>query len=70
MTTANNQPTHMVYHVEERAGNESGRWTKLGALWPHKDGEGWNMQLDYVPTNFDGKLTVRVNRPKEANQTA
>ena len=69
MATAINQPTHLVYHVEEREGNESNHWTKVGAMWPHKDGKGWNLQLDLLPIGSTGKLTIRVNEPREANKT-
>ena len=68
--TTNNQPSHLVYHVEEREGDEPNSWTQIGAMWPHKDGKGWNMQLQFLPVGTTGKLTIRVNEPKEARKAA
>jgi hypothetical protein len=31
---------------------------RLGAAWQHKDGKGFNVQLDCVP--LDGRITLRV----------
>jgi len=70
MTMTNNQPSHLVYHVEERKDNESGHWTKIGAMWPHQDGKGWNMQLDFLPIGSTGKVTIRANEPREASKAA
>jgi len=33
-------------------------------MWPHQDGKGWNMQLQFLPVGTNGKLTIRVNEPK------
>lgn len=62
MTTAK-QPSHLIYHVEEREGDTPNNWTQIGAMWPHKDGKGWNMQLQFLPVATTGKLTIRVNEP-------
>ena len=70
MTTTSNQPTHLVYHVEEREGNDANNWTRIGALWPHRDGKGWNMKLDYLPIGTNGQLTIRVNEPRDSRQAA
>ncbi len=68
-----NQPSHLVYHVEERAEGEQDIWTRIGAMWPHKDSKGFNLQLQFLPVNSSGRLTIRVNEPKAeeaAQQTA
>lgn len=51
-------PTHIAYQVRE--GREKGKsyWTRIGAAWPHNDGEGFNIQLECVP--LDGRVTLRV----------
>ena len=41
-------PTHELYHVRDmrnKDGSESGkgRWTKVGAMWEHKDGKGFDV---------------------------
>ena len=70
MKTATNQPSHLVYHVEERDGDEPNNWTQIGAMWPHNDGKGWNIQLQFLPIGTDGKLTIRANEPKKSKQAA
>ncbi len=50
------RPTHIAYQVRE--GEESKAYfNRIGAMWPHKDGEGFSLQLDSVPV--DGRVTVR-----------
>jgi hypothetical protein len=50
------KPTHIAYQV--RDGNEKGYWTRIGVAWPHKDGKGFNIQLECVP--LDGRVSLRV----------
>lgn len=54
-------PTHIAYQV--RDGKEKGYFTRIGAAWPHKDGKGFNIQLDAVP--LDGKITLRTAAEKK-----
>ena len=67
MTDINNQsaasktPSHIVYHVRDRAGNE-GFWSRIGAAWAHADGNGFNIQVETVP--LDGRITLRVASEK------
>ena len=65
-----NQPSHLVYHVEEWEGDQGGIWTKIGACWPHQDGKGYNLQLQFLPLNANGRLTIRLNEPKEKQSAA
>ncbi|WP_020472321.1 hypothetical protein [Zavarzinella formosa] len=51
-----NAPTHIAYQV--RDGKDKGFWTRIGAAWQHKDGKGFNIQLDVVP--LDGRVQLRV----------
>ena len=55
-TITGKAPTHIAYQVRE--GADRGYWTRIGAAWAHKDGKGFNIQLDSVP--LDGKITLRV----------
>ena len=55
-TPAGNAPTHVAYQV--RDGKDKGFWTRIGAAWQHKDGKGFNLQLDSVP--LDGRIQLRV----------
>jgi len=50
-----NSPTHIAYQV--RDSNQKGYWTRIGAAWAHKDGKGFNVQLECVP--MDGRISLR-----------
>jgi hypothetical protein len=55
------KPTHAAYHIRDgKAGD--GFWTRIGSAWPHKDGLGFNIQMDTVP--LDGRITIRVSSEK------
>ena len=60
-TTAPKSPTHIAYQVRE--GKDKGFWTRIGAAWQHKDGKGFNIQLDCMP--FDGSISLRVATEKK-----
>jgi hypothetical protein len=67
MTTPNNEsaakaPTHIAYSVRDREGKK-GFFTRIGAVWPHADGNGFTVQLDCVP--LDGRVTLRVASEKK-----
>jgi len=51
------KPTHYVYTVKEGKQTDSSFWTKIGVVFTHNDGQGFNVMLDAVP--LDGKLTIR-----------
>jgi hypothetical protein len=52
------RPTHYVYTVKEGKEKDSSFWTKIGVVFSHNDGQGFNVMLDAVP--LDGKLTIRA----------
>lgn len=56
--TASKAPTHAAYQVRDSKGEGKGFWTRIGAAWQHKDGKGFNIQLECVP--LDGRITLRV----------
>lgn len=56
-------PSHTAYHVRDREGGK-GFWTRIGTAWPHRDGKGFNIQIDAIP--LDGRVTLRV--PSEAKE--
>jgi hypothetical protein len=60
-STTSKLPSHVVYHVRE--GADKGFWTRIGAAWAHKDGKGFNVQLETVP--LDGRITLRVASEKK-----
>lgn len=56
-------PSMIAYHVAER-GNK-GFWTRIGAAWDHKDGGGYTLQLELVPTG-EGRIVLRP--PRDENE--
>ena len=63
------RPSHIAYQVREGDENKS-YFNRIGSVWPHKDGEGYNIQLDAV--QVDGRITVRTvqERIQEAKENA
>ena len=62
-----NAPTHEIFAVSRGDDKDAkGRWTKIGAAWPHKDGDGFNMKLEYLPLN-GAALVLRKYKPKAEN---
>lgn len=57
------KPSHEVFAVTRREGDEKGRWQKIGACWPHEDGDGFNLKLEYLPLT-GGDLVIRKWKPK------
>ena len=66
---SNNQPTHYAYHVKDFDDKEKSHWMKIGAVWPHKDGKGFNLELELIPVN-GGKITVREVSEKTQQEAA
>ncbi len=62
---ASKKPTHVAYHVREGQGDKS-YWTRIGAAWPHSDGQGFNVQLEVVP--LDGRVSLRVATEKKQDE--
>jgi hypothetical protein len=61
MSKNTNSPSHRVYAVTKEG--KKSYWRAIGAVWPHEDGEGFNMQLDYLPLN-GAKIVIRKPLPK------
>jgi hypothetical protein len=60
--TASRSPSHVAYQVRDREGQKA-IFTRIGAAWPHKDGQGFNIQIEAVP--LDGRITLRVPTDKK-----
>jgi hypothetical protein len=58
---SSNRPSHRVYAVTKE-GKQS-YWRVIGAAWTHSDGEGFNLQLDYLPLN-DADIVIRKPKPE------
>lgn len=54
----------LVVREDEKSGKSY--WTRVGVAFPTKDGTGWNLSLDALPTN--GKLFLREPKPKAGKE--
>ena len=43
-----NKPAFVIKHARENGDRKF--WSKIGAAWPTKSGDGYRLQLDYIPT--------------------
>jgi hypothetical protein len=59
------KPTHIAYNVRDyKAGDkQDSDWTRVGAAWEHKDGDGFDIHLEALPVS--GRIVLRKNKPKE-----
>ncbi|GEP60436.1 hypothetical protein [Reyranella soli] len=53
-------PALIAWHVSEKGTKKF--WTRIGAAWPHKKGEGLTLQLELMPI-ADGRIVLLP--PKE-----
>ena len=56
------RPDYNAFVVEKR-GKDDSQWTKIGAAWPHGDGNGMTIYLQALPVN--GEVVLRI--PKNEN---
>jgi hypothetical protein len=59
------RPTHRVYAVTER-GEAKAFWTAIGAAWPHRDGQGYNVELSCIP-HANARIVIRMAREARAH---
>jgi len=50
------KPTHRLFRVI--GDSKSAVWTPIGAAWPNKDGQGFNISCDLVP--LQGRIVLRA----------
>jgi hypothetical protein len=58
-------PSHRVYAVTKNGKNNY--WRPIGAIWPHEDGDGFSMKLDYLPLNG---ADIVIRKPKAESDEA
>jgi hypothetical protein len=58
------KPEYKAFTVKDigKGDEKKGRWLEIGAAWPHKDGEGFDLTLDALPV--DGRIVLRKPTPK------
>jgi hypothetical protein len=61
MSKNTNPPSHRVYAVTKNG--KRSFWQPIGAVWPHSDGDGFNLVLDYLPLN-GGDIVIRKPKPE------
>jgi hypothetical protein len=49
-------PEYLAWHVTQKG--EKSYWNRVGAVWPHKDGKGYTLQLETCPIN--GRIVLRA----------
>jgi len=59
-------PTHHIFAVRERGEGKKTVWTRIGAIWSHTNGDGFNIEIEALPINFTGKLVAMVNTDSTA----
>jgi hypothetical protein len=64
-TEVKSRPTHRIYAVT--ASGDKKFWQPIGALWAHKDGQGFNQRLDYLPLN-DAEIVIRAIDDEKAGE--
>jgi len=52
-----NPPAFVAYHVSDQ-GRGRKFWTRLGGVWPHKNGEGMTVFVNVLPIDFDGRIVL------------
>ena len=68
-TQANsNRPSFEAFYVKDN-GEGKGIWIKVGALWAHRDGKGFNLNLEMLPAPRDGKYTLVIREVLEPTPT-
>ena len=61
--TAVKKPAFIVYSVIEKPNATKPYFHAVGAAWPNKKGDGFNIQLDSLP--LDRNLTMLPPKPDE-----
>jgi hypothetical protein len=62
-TTKSSKPAYIAYSVRNNNDEQGdGFWTRIGAVFPHKDGKGFNLLLDAFP--IGDRITLRVPTEK------
>jgi hypothetical protein len=59
------KPTLIAYRIRERGKGQKDIWTRIGAVWPHSSGTGFNIQLEALPMGDRIVLTEpKADEPK------
>ena len=70
-TTA--KPTHRIYLVQDAGKDKKPLWTEIGAVWPHKDGQGGSLSFKATPMELltgKGRIVYRTIKDSPADKQA
>ena len=65
-TTSPTRPTPRIDAVTQGKDDKS-NWLDIGAAWPHKDGDGFNLRFDQFPLG-GAEIVIRKAKPKSQPQ--
>ncbi len=61
-----NQKSDLIaYDVRNVPGREKGIWSRVGAVWMHKDGKGADVLLNALPMSGRIVLRERIEKPDQ-----
>lgn len=66
-SSAPSVPYMLGYTVRPGAHGGKSYWSKVAIAWAHKDGLGFNVQMDAIPV--DGKLVLRAVTDEDQPQS-
>ncbi len=64
-TTPKRRPDMAIYFIPAR---DKAPWVQIGAAWQHRDGDGYALRFDLMPT-VPGDITLRKPKPKTETET-
>jgi hypothetical protein len=56
-----NKPSYALYSV--RGDGDDANWSRIGAAWDHRDGDGFSIKLEMVPLN--GRIVMRREKSEK-----
>jgi hypothetical protein len=65
----NQQPTapaYAAYAVQDGRKGQKAYWTRIGRLFDHDDGKGFDLVLNALPV--DARIVIRREEPREASE--
>ena len=69
MTKQPKPPSHRVYAVTKE-GRKTYWGRPIGAVWPHSDGKGFSLKLNYLPLIRGAELVIREPLPETEDKAA
>jgi hypothetical protein len=65
------KPSHLAYVVTDakEGGDKKAIWRKVGAVWPHKNGSGFDLVVD-PQISVSGRIVITERKEDEAEPAA